>query len=310
MAKEIKQEYALIMAQKYGSTTYYYHWFLNKGKVWRGFIDYAESFPTIEKAKEKLIELQKEGIFTETKNLYICDNTSRREIARFISNKVWNNNDAKGIFILRVPTAYYIGDNWEQVLLTKSCDFYTNEKPYYLYGHKDADILGKDHFLRYVSPTNFDWVENKEDATFFDLETSEKVLKIINDIRSKEIPYKGYVRCDKMPLHLDFEPKYHKWDIAYMIDYERQRITKHRIWDVKPIFIHPYPYNRHKVGYYYQYEISNNPWAFDEPIEKELLTMQDLIAMGAVFNGKKVTFKGKDIDPHSYLARFTFYLDD
>lgn len=277
MRKEVKEEYALIMAQRYGDT-YFYPWQYNNGRQWYGYIHYNNAFPTIEDAKAKLQELRKVGIYTQTNNIVVLDSINEKENLSKLYRSVWDDSRQKGIFIIRVPKSYYLGNLWVKNLETRNYDFYTNEKAYYLYGTKES--MGKqDYYLVYFGNGKFDWTDDLSKATFFSEEESEKVQNEVNAIRSKEIPYKGYVRVEHLPFHLPTEPKFQKFDDVYIIDsdYERKRVYKTQVYDT---FVGTLYHRNKELAYCY--EVFSNPYA-DSLTEKELYTKEELIALGAKF---------------------------
>lgn len=219
---EVKEEYIAVTSNRYGSNTYCYDYEFNprtnKYKKIGGFsyIPYFRRFATKELAQDYLNKLISAGVCNPYK-VYV--DTPINGIPKIMWSEETQYKEVA--FIIRVPEEFYLGKEWCNTLKYMGDTRYSDDKPYQLYGHAESDLFAKDKWLVYNSPDDFHWVDDRFDASFFSEEEIDRVKKIVNDIRAKEIPYKGYVRVSALPLRIEGEkPKFQKGDKAIILGCE------------------------------------------------------------------------------------------
>lgn len=281
---ETREEYVVITAKRYGSDTYFYDYkfdiktdrYQRQGGYY--YIPYSHRFVSKESAGNFLNNLISNGVCNPYK---VCHVTDEAEVRKIMCNKETQYKEVA--FIVRVPEEFYLGKEWSKTLKYMGDTRYNDDKPYQLYGHETADIFAKDKWLVYNSPEDFHWVENRFDATFFSKEDAMCVQKTINDLRAKEVPYKGYVGGTSLPLRIENEkPRFQKGDNVILLRNERMNNSfryKGYTGEITDIKV-----ERDKNGEkQFVYAFSDNPYVDDFLESDYFLTREEITAKGGKF---------------------------
>lgn len=267
-----KKEYVIVGAQKLGSDTYFYTPTYDNGNGWLPRADYKHRYATIELAKKALEQYLTNPIcfsHISNKTPIVIDN---EKWVKPMLDYVWSNPRNNGIFIVRVPSEYYIGKNYKELLKYKREKRYNDDKRYQL---RIDDSFGKKKTLWLkIANGNIFWVKSRWDATFFNKEDVDRRQDNINKDYRCVIPggYYPYVRIDTLPYHIVNEPKFNKWDIAYYVDWEHGAIHKGTINDIFLESRKRWNNNDNRISF--NYEFSGNTYV-DNPWEDKLLTSEE-----------------------------------
>lgn len=265
-----KKEYVIVGANKIGSTTYFYTPTYDNGNGWLPRPDYKHRYATIDLAKKALEEyLERPKCFNHIPNKtpIIIDS---EDFMNPLIDYVWEDSHREGIFIVRVPSEYYVGDNYKKLLKYKREKRYTDDKRYQI----NVTEYGKKPLWLKISNGKLEWVKSRWQASFFNKDDVEKYQEEINHNYSTLAPkgYYPYANIHTLPYHIVNKPKFNKWDTCYFVDWESGRIIQGTIYDVFLESRKRWNNNDNRISF--NYEIIGNPYV-DNLWENELLTAEE-----------------------------------
>lgn len=205
LENQIKNEYVIVFAQRFGSGTTYYTYNEKDIKMTTHnpfFIAYesATKYLSKEMAEEKLNELISNNFFRKCKNIVDGENLNTSVIHAWYKN---NYDKTSAIAVVKIPISHYLGKYGAYAFeLSKYNLSYDNEHRCQCASYRDFKWV----YLKINADNTTEWVDNQINATCMTAEEQKQWCDKMNHMK----PFKGYVQEMNLPVRLDTPQKYYK----------------------------------------------------------------------------------------------------
>ena len=205
LENQIKNEYVIVFAQRFGSGTTYYTYNEKDMKMNTHnpfFIAYnsATKYLSKEMAEKKLNELISNNFFRNCQNIVDGENLNDSVI------KAWykgNYDKTSAIAVVKMPISYYLGKYGAYAFeLSKFNLSYDNEHRYQCASYRNFKWV----YLKINADNTTEWVDNQINATCMTAEEQKQWCDKMNQMK----PFKGHVQAMNLPVRLDTPQKYYK----------------------------------------------------------------------------------------------------
>jgi hypothetical protein len=160
--------------------------------------------------------------------------------------------DGSALWVKKVPKSYYLGNYYAFLMSVKESGFkYANFERYQVARHRtdmEPEVKTYWEYLIVDENNQYFWTTDRFKASLLTYEEQERLVKQLNAIGKKQIPYLGHCQAQNLPCLFDEEPKFTKGDKVYTKNYETKSFVEHKVTDIMAF----------EDGYYYA--LSGRPY--------------------------------------------------